>query len=92
MVLAIAGDEPVIARKPNYLFDPAFTGQFDPNRFYAKAEPVELAERESQSVIRRYSRPRRPTASEVLDDNFDFSNNPFRLLPGFKQPDWGGGE
>ena len=42
MVLAIAGDKPVISRKPNYLEDPAFAGQFDENRFYA--EPEELPE------------------------------------------------
>ncbi|WPL57041.1 type IV secretory system conjugative DNA transfer family protein [Qipengyuania profunda] len=36
MVLAIAGDKPVIARKPNYLEDPAFVSQFDDNLFYSK--------------------------------------------------------
>lgn len=39
IVLALAGDRPVIARKPNYLEDPAFTGQFDENAFYSD-EPL----------------------------------------------------
>ena len=59
MVLAIAGDQPVIARKPNYLFDPAFAGQFDENAYYAEAGPTALAERERWQLFRRYSRPGR---------------------------------
>ena len=39
MVVALAGDRPIIARKPNYLKDPAFTGQFDANGFYSD-EPM----------------------------------------------------
>lgn len=57
MVLALAGDEPVIARKPNYLFDPAFSGQFDENTFYADPDPLQEAERERWKLFRRYSRP-----------------------------------
>lgn len=41
MVLALAGDRPVIARKPNYLKDPAFAGQFDENAFYSDAAAKE---------------------------------------------------
>ena len=33
--LAIAGALPVLARRPDYLRDPVFAGQFDPNPFYA---------------------------------------------------------
>ena len=52
MVLAIAGDRPVIARKPNYLEDPAFAGQFDENLFYS--EPEELtAEPDLSEATRR---------------------------------------
>ena len=57
MVLAIAGDQPVIARKPNYLFDPAFEGQFDENGFYAEIGPSTQADRERWNLFRRYSRP-----------------------------------
>lgn len=49
MVLAIAGDKPVIARKPNYLEDPAFAGQFDENHFYA--EPGEEPEMPQEFVV-----------------------------------------
>lgn len=35
MILNIAGDEPVIAAKPNYLRDPAFKGLYTNNPFYA---------------------------------------------------------
>ena len=59
MVLAIAGDQPVIARRPNYLFDPAFAGQFDDNAYYAEADPSALAERDRWKLFRRYSRPGR---------------------------------
>lgn len=34
MLLQIAGDEAVIARLPDYLTDPVFAGQFDPNPFF----------------------------------------------------------
>ncbi|WP_424967171.1 type IV secretory system conjugative DNA transfer family protein [Dinoroseobacter sp. S375] len=34
MLLQIAGDEAVVARLPNYLTDPVFEGQFDPNPFF----------------------------------------------------------
>ncbi|WP_298845293.1 type IV secretory system conjugative DNA transfer family protein [uncultured Roseobacter sp.] len=34
MLLQIAGDEAVVARLPNYLTDPVFAGQFDPNPFF----------------------------------------------------------
>lgn len=34
MLLQIAGDDAVVARKPDYLSDPAFAGQFDANPFH----------------------------------------------------------
>ena len=57
MVLAIAGDQPVIARKPNYLFEPAFGGLFDPNGFYAEIDLEDEQERERWALFRRYTRP-----------------------------------
>lgn len=60
MILSIAGDEAVIARKPNYLTDPAFDGLYAENPFYrAAAEPVP----EPRRPQRRYTRPSR---SETL--------------------------
>jgi type IV secretion system protein VirD4 len=40
MILQIAGDEAVIARKPNYLADPAFAGLADENPFYATSGEI----------------------------------------------------
>lgn len=54
MILQIAGDQPVIARKPNYLADPPFTGLADPNPFYAEVGPVSQPPRPPS---RWYSRP-----------------------------------
>lgn len=74
MVLAIAGDEAVIARKPSYLHDPAFAGQFDENRFFgpssgsrdkaeagpAKADPQRaMRNATKEENFRRYERARK---------------------------------
>lgn len=40
MLLQIAGDEAVVARKPDYLTDPAFRGQFDANPYHDPAQDV----------------------------------------------------
>ena len=89
MVLAIAGDKPVIARKPNYLEDPAFVSQFDDNLFYSKTPqdrretraPTQPAKRGSLAELKRQrarekaeaAQGRQPSASEVLDAKFDLS-------------------
>lgn len=61
MVLQIAGDEPVLARKPNYLSDPAFAGLADENPFYAAAGPIAPPPR---APSRWYSRPSSRTSAE----------------------------
>lgn len=83
MVLAIAGDQPVIARKPNYLFDPAFVGQFDENAFYAESDPLKEAEEERWKLFRRYSRPSTRKASTKAGDKDDPPSDPFILEAGF---------
>ncbi|KZY15921.1 hypothetical protein A3726_15705 [Erythrobacter sp. HI0037] len=85
MVLALAGDQPVIARKPNYLFDPAFAGQFDDNRFYEKVDRETLAERERWRLFRRYSRPH---LSRENTKKFDLSGPAFSLPDDIGEPDW----
>ena len=40
MLLQLSGDQPVIARLPNYLNDPAFVGLHDPNPFHDPDRPV----------------------------------------------------
>lgn len=64
MILQIAGDEPVIARKPNYITDPAFAGWADPNPFYAEVGPISP---EPRPPARWYSRPKSATTGAVAD-------------------------
>ncbi len=40
MILQLAGDEAVVARLPNYRFDPPFAGQFDANPYYANDRDI----------------------------------------------------
>lgn len=40
MLLQLAGDEAVVARLPNYLRDPPFAGQFDPNPYYDTSRDI----------------------------------------------------
>ena len=40
MILQLAGDEAVVARRPNYLGDPPFAGQFDANPYYDRERPI----------------------------------------------------
>ncbi|MCB2077675.1 MAG: type IV secretory system conjugative DNA transfer family protein [Novosphingobium sp.] len=40
MLLQIAGDEAIVARKPDYLTDPAFREQFDANPYHDPHRPV----------------------------------------------------
>ncbi|MEC7743596.1 MAG: type IV secretory system conjugative DNA transfer family protein [Pseudomonadota bacterium] len=102
MVLAIAGDKPVIARKPNYLEDPAFAGQFEDNLFYSNAPqqrretraPAPPAKRGSLAALKRQrarekaeaAEGRRPSASEVLDAEFDLSAPEFSLPEDIPDP------
>lgn len=53
MLLQIAGDEAVVAKRPNYLTDPAFAGLFDANPLF-DPERDPLPERQ---MIREYLRP-----------------------------------
>ncbi len=39
MLVQMAGDDAFVARRPNYLTDPAFSGKFDPNPMYQEAPP-----------------------------------------------------
>lgn len=53
MLLMIAGDEPVIAQRPNYLTDPCFAGMSDPNPYHSRALEEELRPQRPQ---RHYTR------------------------------------
>lgn len=75
MFLQIAGDEAVIAKRPNYLTDPVFAGAFDLNPLFDPAlEPVP-----EPHMIREYLRPEKmviPAPAPPLPD----------LLPGAINP------
>ena len=53
MLLQIAGDEAVIAQRPNYLSDVLFEGMADPNPFHCRDDDEEL---KPQFAQRRYKR------------------------------------
>ncbi|MCB1683151.1 MAG: type IV secretory system conjugative DNA transfer family protein [Pseudomonadales bacterium] len=55
MLLANAGDESVIARRPNYLSDPLFTGLYEANPFHGALQPDPPSPR---LPMRLYVRPR----------------------------------
>lgn len=58
MLLQIAGDEVVVAKRPNYLSDPIFAGQFDQNPLFdPERDPVP-----EPNHIREYLRPERHVA------------------------------
>lgn len=66
MLLQIAGDEAVVARRPNYLTDPIFADRFDANpMFDAAIDPVP-----AKTLTRFYLRPARrvqPAATDTID-------------------------
>ncbi len=62
MILQISGDQPVIARVPNYRFDPPFQGMFDPNPYF---DPDQDIVPKDPPRIRLYTRPPSPPRQEV---------------------------
>lgn len=56
MLLMMAGDEPTIAQRPNYLTDPCFSGQADPNPFHTREVETEI------TAIRPRRRVQRPAS------------------------------
>lgn len=80
MLLQIAGDEAVVAKRPNYLTDPAFTGLFDANPLFDPARDP-LPERQ---IIREYLRPEKkvaPPRPQIVQGRFGPSEpNPVDAL------------
>lgn len=71
MLLQIAGDEAVIAKRPNYLTDPAFAGMFDENPLFdKKCDP--LPEPQSASTYAQKKGWLRP----ILNGGRDISGQP----------------
>ena len=65
MILQIAGDEAVIARKPNYLTDPVFEGLYDENPLYETSGNVMPDVGKIHSF---YKRPSRNSVQESLNE------------------------
>lgn len=66
MVLQIAGDEAVLAKRPDYRTDPPFRGQFDLNPLFdASRDPLGP----QRAPLRWYLRPRQKAESASLEDN-----------------------
>lgn len=59
MLLQIAGDEAVVARRPDYRTDPAFAGQFDANPLFDRNRAPLLAPRPAQRWFARAKPPKR---------------------------------
>jgi type IV secretion system protein VirD4 len=64
MLLQIAGDETVIAQRPNYLTDALFTGMTDPNPYHCQDDDDELKPRHAQ---RRYKRRKKRDFSKISE-------------------------
>lgn len=62
MLLMIAGDEPVIAQRPNYLSDPCFRGQADPNPFHNREIEAET------TAVRPRRRFSRASGKPIIQD------------------------
>lgn len=64
MLLQIAGDEVVVAKRPNYLTDPIFAGLFDQNPLFDEdADPVP-----KPRIIREYLRPEKRVLSPEREE------------------------
>lgn len=64
MILNIAGDEPVVVRRPNYRLDPAFKGLFEPNPFYAAGKDLDQEGQAHRPVFERTVAPKAAAARE----------------------------
>lgn len=91
MILTIAGDQAVIAQKPDYRTDPAFRGLYDENPFYQAASDPGPRPRRPQ---RRYVRPDPPTAAVRSGDGDSVpawlrvvEDTPDEHMPGLEVPD-----
>lgn len=75
MLLMIAGDEPVVAQRPNYLSDPCFNGLADPNPFHDREAQTETTAVRPQ---RRFSRAGPEDEGNVGNDGTQSKAPPLR--------------
>jgi len=67
MLLQVAGDEVVIAQRPNYLTDAVFIGQTDPNPFHTKEDDDDLTPQQAQRRYKRRKKRGISTLTEIED-------------------------
>ena len=66
MIVQIAGDDAFIARRPNYLTEPAFAGKFDPNPLYLAAPPPPAEEEPPKRRDSVYLRDDPPRLEDII--------------------------
>lgn len=79
MILNVAGDEPVVVRKPNYRSDPPFRGRFDANPLYGGTEVTD--EVHSRPIFRRTVAPRAAASSAGLRERMILARGLFHPVP-----------
>ncbi len=65
ILLQVAGDEAVIAQRPNYLSDLLFEGQADPNPFHSKDDDNDILPQHAQRRYKRRKNRKFSSQSEV---------------------------
>lgn len=71
MIVQISGDDAFLARRPNYLTEPAFKGKFDDNPFYAEAPPPiedKPVRRRENVYLRKQEENKAKSEEEVIAD------------------------
>lgn len=68
MLVQMAGRDVFVARRPNYLADPAFAGRYAPNPFYAAVAPPKVTPVQRKEPVKlRESLPTERTEAEIID-------------------------
>lgn len=80
MILNISGDEPVVARTPNYRYDPPFEGAFDANPFYVNL-PEEGYVARSRPVYRKTEPPSVRHRARTARQAMILANRIFHPIP-----------
>lgn len=82
LILNIAGDEPVIAAKPNYLWDPPFQGLYRDNPYYADMKTEEERVAQIRPVYRKTSSPAKKKRAKTLRQESILANRIFNPVQG----------
>ncbi|MCB1316121.1 MAG: type IV secretory system conjugative DNA transfer family protein [Leptospiraceae bacterium] len=80
MILNIAGDEAIVARTPNYLYDPPFQSQFDSNPYYLNRTAAEYTPR-TRPVYRKTEPPAVRHRARTVRQAMILANRIFHPVP-----------